>query len=110
MFVGLGDREEVVDRLAVIEQPDLDCRPVLMFPAGVIRRRCDHAQAVAARHKSAKVLDVLNVVEDNEPVGGIRGPQIVEAAADDLVLSGLVARVDLQFLGEFDKTALDGLE
>ena len=102
MIVGLCDREEVVNRLIVIEHPDLDCIPVLLFPAGVIRRRCDNPQAVAARYKSAKVIDVLNIVKDHEPVGGIYRLHIVEAAADDLVLSRLVARVDFQFLSKLD--------
>ena len=109
MILGLRDREEVVDRLAAIEHPDLDRRPVLMFPAGVVRRRCDHAQAVAVRHKSSKMIDVLDVVEDDEPVGGISRLQMVEATADDLVLSGLVARVDLQIHSERDQTTFDGL-
>ena len=72
-IIGVGDREEVVDRLAAIEFPDFDSVPVLMFPAGVVRRRCNNAQAVAARHKSSKMTDVLDVVEDDEPVGGIGG-------------------------------------
>ena len=73
VIVGLRDREEVVDRLAAIEHPDLDRRPVLIFPAGVVRRRCDHAQAAAVRHKSSKMINVLDVVEDDEPVGGSSG-------------------------------------
>lgn len=73
MIVGLRDREEVVDRLAAIEHPDLDRRPVLMFPAGVVRCRCDHAHAVAARNEPREVVDVFDVVEDDEPVGGSGG-------------------------------------
>ena len=73
MIVGLHDREEEIDRLAAIEHPDLHRRPVLMFPAGVVRCRCDHAQAVAARNESRQVIDVFHVVEDDEPVGGSGG-------------------------------------
>ena len=55
------------------------------------------------------MIDVLDVVEDDEPVGGISRLQMVEATADDLVLSGLVARVDLQIHSERDQTTFDGL-
>ena len=73
-----------------------------MFPAGVVRRRCDNTQAVAARYKSAKVIDVLNIVKDNEPVGRFGGLHTAEETADNLVLSGLVARANSELLGEFD--------
>ena len=44
-----------------------------MLPAGVIRCRRDHTQAVAVRHKSSEMIDVLDVVEDDEPVCGTSG-------------------------------------
>ena len=70
VIVGLRDREEVVDRLAAIEYSDLDAVPPLVFPTHLVRRRCDHAHAVAARNESRQVIDVFNVVEDDEHVGG----------------------------------------
>ena len=107
MIVGVGDREEVSDRRVAIEYSDLDAVPPLIFPTHLVRRRCDHAHAVAARHKSSKIIDVLDVVKDDEPVGRFRGLHMVEQTADNLVLSGLVARANSELLGEFDQVALD---
>ena len=109
MIVGLGDRKEVVDRPLAIEHTDLDGVPSLMFPAGVVRRRCDDAQAGAARYEFSKIVDVLDVVEDNKPVGRRRGLHTAEETADNLVLSGLVARANSELLGELDNVTLDGV-
>ena len=106
-IIGVGDREEVFDRRVAIEHPDLDAIPPLVFPTHLVCCRCDHAHAVAARNESRQVIDVFHVVEDDEPVGGANRLQMVEATADDLVLSGQVARVNLESLGEFDQVALD---
>ena len=73
VIVGLRDREEVFDRRVAIEYSDLDAVPPLVFPTHLVRRRCDHAHAVAARNKSRQVIDVFHVVEDDEPVGGSGG-------------------------------------
>ena len=74
MIVGVGDREEVFDRRVAIEYSDLDAVPPLVFPTHLVRRRCDHAHAVAARNESRQVIDVFHVVEDDEPVGSRRVP------------------------------------
>ena len=72
-IVGVGDREEVFDRRVAIEYSDLDAVPPLVFPTHLVRRRCDHAHALAARNVSYQVIDVFHVVEDDEPVGGSGG-------------------------------------
>ena len=107
-IIGFGDLEEVVDRLFAIKHTDLDAVPPLVFPSCLVRCRCDHAQSFATRHKYAKVVDVLDVVEDDESVRRFARPQVVQAAADDLLLCRLVARVDLQSFCEFDQSALEG--
>ena len=73
MIDGLRDREEVFDRRVAIEYFDLDAVPPLVFPTHLVRRRCDHAHAVAARNESRQVIDVFHVVEDDEPVRGSGG-------------------------------------
>ena len=53
------------------------------------------------------MIDVLDIVKDNEPVGRFRGLHTAEEALDNLVLSGVVARANSELLGEFDQVALD---
>jgi len=73
MIVGLRDREEVFDRRVAIEYSELDAVPPLVFPTHLVCRCCNDAQAVAARYEPREVVDVLDVVEDDEPVGGSGG-------------------------------------
>ena len=70
-IVGVGDREEIVDRRVAIEYADLDAVPPLVFPTHLVRRRCDDAQATATRNEARQVIDVFNVVKHNHPVGRV---------------------------------------
>lgn len=106
-IIGFGDLEEVGDRRFAIEHADLDAVPPLVFPTHLVRRRCDHAYAVAARNESRQVIDVFHVVEDDESVGRSRRLHTAEETVDNLVLSGLAARANSELLCEFDQVVLD---
>ena len=53
------------------------------------------------------MINVLDIVKDNEPVGRFRGLHTAEETAYNLVLSELVARANSELLGEFDQFTLD---
>ena len=66
-------------------------------------------QVVTGRYESAKVVDVLDVVEDDQSVRCFARTEGVQAACDELLPSWFVARVDLQFFRQFDQGAFYGL-
>ena len=77
-----------------MKYPDLNGVPSLIIPACAICRCCNDAQFSATRHEFSKIVDILNVVENNEPVGGGRRIHTGEEPTNNGLGSGLVTRLN----------------